>query len=44
MKFIKYEDKNSVKPVYEAEELLPCGNTSSCNTCGGDTDSLRVGC
>ncbi len=44
VKFIKYEDKNSVKPVREADELLPCGNTSSCNTCGGDGDSLRVGC
>lgn len=44
VKYIKYSDSKNVKPVYEAEELLPCGNTSSCNTCGGDTDSLRVGC
>ena len=44
VKYIKYSDESKTKPVFEAEELLPCGNTSSCNTCGGDTDSLRVGC
>ena len=44
VKYIKYEGKNKAQPVYEADELLPCGNTSSCNTCGGDTDDLRVGC
>ena len=44
VKYIKYSDRDNVKPVFEAEELLPCGNTSSCNTCSGDTDSLRVGC
>ena len=44
VKYIKYEGKNKAQPVYEADELLPCGNTSSCNTCGGDTDDMRVGC
>lgn len=44
VKYIRYSGETKTKPVYEAEELLPCGNTSSCNTCGGDTDSLRVGC
>ena len=44
VKYIKYEGKNKAQPVYETDELLPCGNTSSCNTCGGDTDDMRVGC
>ena len=44
VKYIKYSDSNNVKPVFEVDELLPCGNTSSCNTCGGDTDDPRVGC
>jgi len=44
VKHIKYSDRDNVKPVSEETELLPCGNTSSCNTCSGDTDSLRVGC
>lgn len=44
VKYIKYEGKNKAQPVFETDELLPCGNTSSCNTCGGDTDDLRVGC
>ena len=44
VKYIKYSDRDNVKPVSEETELLPCGNTSSCNTCGGDRDSLRVGC
>ena len=44
VKYIKYDGNKNVKPVFEADELLPCGNTSSCNTCGGDGDSLRVGC
>lgn len=44
VKYIKYDDRDNVKPVREADELLPCGNTSSCNTCGGDTDDMRVGC
>ena len=44
VKYIKYEDNKNVKPVFETDELLPCGNTSSCNTCGGDTDDMRVGC
>lgn len=44
VKYIKYENNKNVKPVFETDELLPCGNTSSCNTCGGDTDDMRVGC
>lgn len=45
VKYIKYDDRDNVKPVYEAEELLPCGNTSSCNTCSGDRDGGDVtGC
>jgi hypothetical protein len=44
VKYIKYSDRDNVKPVFEVNELLPCGNTSSCNTCGGDTDDPRVGC
>ena len=44
VKYLKYEDSKNVKPVFEVEELLPCGNTSSYNTCGGDTDDMRVGC
>ena len=44
VKYIKYEGKNKAQPVNEADELLPCGNTSSCNTCSGDTDDMRVGC
>ena len=44
VKYIKYEKNKNVKPVFETDELLPCGNTSSCNTCGGDTDDMRVGC
>jgi len=44
VKYIKYSDRDNVKPVFEVDELLPCGNTSSCNTCGGDTDDPRVGC
>ena len=42
--YIKYSDKNNVQKVHKVDELLPCGNTSSCNTCGGDTDGMRVGC
>ena len=44
VKYIKYEKNKNVKPVFETDELLPCGNTSSCNTCSGDTDDMRVGC
>ncbi len=44
VKYIKYDDRDNVKPVFEAEELLPCGNTSSCNTCGGDRDGDVTGC
>jgi len=44
VKYIKYSDRDNVKPVFEVDELLPCGNTSSCNTCSGDTDDMRVGC
>ena len=38
VKYIRYSGETKTKPVYEAEELLPCGNTSSCNTCSGDRD------
>lgn len=44
VKYIKYDDRDNVKPVSEAEELLPCGNTSSCNTCNGDRDGDVAGC
>ena len=44
VKYIKYDDRDNVKPVREADELLPCGNTSSCNSCGGDRDPGDVGC
>lgn len=44
VKYIKYSDETKTKPVYEAEELLPCGNTSSCNTCSGDRDGDVAGC
>lgn len=43
VKYIKYSGETKTKPVYEAEELLPCGNTSSCNTCSGDRDGA-TGC
>ena len=33
-KYIKYSDRDNVKPVSEETELLPCGNTSSCVKCG----------
>lgn len=44
VKYIKYDDRDNVKPIFEADELLPCGNTSSCNTCGGDRDGDVTGC
>lgn len=44
VKYIKYDDRDNVKPVREADELLPCGNTSSCNSCSGDRDPGDVGC
>lgn len=44
VKYIKYSGETKTKPVYEAEELLPCGNTSSCNTCSGDRDGDVAGC
>ena len=33
VKYIKYSDRDNVKPVSEETELLPCGNTSSCVEC-----------
>jgi hypothetical protein len=44
VKYIKYDDRDNVKPVREADELLPCGNTSSCNSCSGDRDPGVTGC
>ena len=44
VKYIKYDDRDNVKPVREADELLPCGNTSSCNSCSGDRDPGDVDC
>ena len=44
VKYIKYDDRDNVKQVREADELLPCGNTSSCNSCSGDRDPGDVGC
>ena len=44
VKYIKYDDRDNIKPVREADELLPCGNTSSCNSCSGDRDPGVTGC
>lgn len=32
-KYIKYEDGKYFKEIHVTDELLPCGNTSSCNAC-----------
>ncbi|WP_173380127.1 hypothetical protein [Fibrobacter succinogenes] len=32
-KYIKYEDSKYFKEIHVTDELLPCGNTSSCNAC-----------
>ena len=37
-KYIKYSDGRYVHEIRKAEELLPCGNTSSCRTCDPDSD------
>lgn len=37
-KYIKYKDGRYVHEIYETDELLPCGNTSSCRTCGEGLD------
>ncbi len=37
-KYIKYEDGRYVHEIYETDELLPCGNTSSCQTCAEGLD------
>lgn len=37
-KYIKYEDGGYVHEIYETDELLPCGNTSSCQTCAEGLD------
>ena len=31
VKYIKYDDKENVQKIREAEGLLPCGNNASCN-------------
>ena len=37
-KYIKYKDGRYVHKIYETDELLPCGNTSSCRTCAEGLD------
>ncbi|WP_405333928.1 hypothetical protein [Fibrobacter sp.] len=37
-KYIKYKDGRYVHEIYETDELLPCGNTSSCQTCAEGLD------
>ncbi len=37
-KYIKYEDGRYVHEIYETDNLLPCGNTSSCQTCAEGLD------
>lgn len=37
-KYIKYSDGRYVHEIRKAEELLPCGNTSSCRTCDPGSD------
>ena len=32
-KYIKYEDSKNAKEIHETDELLPCGNNSSCQAC-----------
>lgn len=32
--YIKYDDNKYFHSIYEVDELLPCGNTSSCVKCG----------
>ncbi|MBR4784286.1 MAG: hypothetical protein IK012_03415 [Fibrobacter sp.] len=34
VKYIKYDDKENVQKIREAEGLLPCGNNASCTSCG----------
>ena len=36
--YLKYDFRGNVKPVHEVEELLPCGNNSSCVECPPDQD------
>lgn len=36
--YLKYDFRGNVKPVREVEELLPCGNNSSCEQCPPDQD------
>ena len=37
-KYIKYSDRDYVHEIFEVDELLPCGNTSSCQTCDPGLD------
>ena len=37
-KYFKYTDGRYVHEIREAQELLPCGNTSSCQTCAEGLD------
>ena len=41
-KYFKYSDGRYVYEIRRAEELLPCGNTSSCQTC--DRNDIEGGC
>ena len=38
--YLKYDFRGNVKPVREVEELLPCGNNSSCEQCPPDQDCV----
>ena len=33
-KYIKYDNNDNIYEIFETNELLPCGNTSSCVKCG----------
>ena len=37
-KYVKYSDRDNVREIFEVNELLPCGNTSSCRTCDPGSD------
>ena len=41
-KYFKYSDGRYIYEIRDAEELLPCGNTSSCQTC--DRNDIDGGC
>ncbi|MBQ3715989.1 MAG: hypothetical protein II892_10510 [Fibrobacter sp.] len=41
--YLKYDFRGNVKPVREVEELLPCGNNSSCVQCPPDQDCGGMG-